>query len=84
MPDIVQYLTGEKTFVETGTIDQYLGNGRYRVKLKDRPLIIRSAVERLFSVGARVVINRIGDMRYIVGATGHAATANFKEVVIDA
>ena len=84
MSDIVQYLTGEKTFVETGTVENYLGKGKYWVKLKERRLVIRSVVERLFGVGDRVVINRIGDMRYIVGVTGHSHTATAREVVIDA
>jgi hypothetical protein len=86
MSDIVQLLTGsERSIIESGTIEEYLGAEKYRVVLGGgRRLIIRSAVQRVFNVGARVVINKIRDSRYIVGTTGHTDTATAREVIINA
>ena len=84
MSDIIQLLTKETAIIEAGTVEEYLGNRKYRVNLNGRPIVIRAAVERLFDNGARVVINRIADMRYIVGTTGKTDTVTEKEVVINA
>jgi hypothetical protein len=86
MSDIVQLLIGkEESIIESGTISEYLGAGKYRVVLGGgRQLIIRSAVQRFFNNGARVVINKIRDSRYIIGVTGHTDTATAREVVINA
>lgn len=86
MSDIVQLLIGkEKSIIESGTIEEYLGAEKYRVVLGGgRRLIIRSAVQRAFNNGARVVINKVKDSRYIIGTTGHTDTATAREVVINA
>jgi hypothetical protein len=85
MSDFVQFLTGNKSFIETGTVEDYFGNGKYRVTVGGQQLIIRSALDAwAFTMGDRVIINRVGDLRYIVGATGQSNTVVEKEIVINA
>lgn len=84
MHDIIQSLTNKESVIETGTIDEYIGGGKYRLRMKGRELIVRSAVSQLFNDGTRVVINRVGDSRYIIGATGQMEGRIEKEIVINA
>ncbi len=84
MHDIIQSLTREDSVIETGTIDEYIGGGKYRLRMKGRELVVRSAVPQIFNNSTRVVINRVGDSRYIIGATGQMEGRIEKEIVIDA
>ena len=84
MHDIIQSLTREDSVIETGTIDEYIGGGKYRLGMKGRELVVRSAVSQIFNNNTRVVISRVGDSRYIIGATGQMEGRIEKEIVIDA
>jgi hypothetical protein len=84
MHDIIRSLIEKESVIETGTIDEYIGGGKYRLKMKGRELIVRSAVSQTFPHGTRVVINRAGESRYIIGATGQLEGKIDREVVIDA
>jgi hypothetical protein len=84
MHDIIQSLTKKESVIETGTVDEYLGDGKYRIQMNGRKILVRSAVVRLFDNGVRVVINRIGDTYYIIGATGQLENKIEREIVIDA
>jgi hypothetical protein len=84
MHDIIQSLTRKDAVIETGIIDGYLGHGKYRLQINGRKLVVRSAVDRLFENGVRVVVNRTGEAYYIVGPTGQLANQVKREVVIDA
>jgi hypothetical protein len=84
MSDIFQLLTNDDSFLETGTVEEYLGNSKYGVRVRGRYLTVRSAVERLFANGTCVVINRVANLRFIVGVTGQFDIKTEKEVVVDA
>lgn len=84
MSDIFQLLTNDDSFIETGIVERYLGNGKYEVRIGGRHLAVRSAVEQFFTNGTCVVINKVTNSRYIVGITGQFDIRTRKEVVIDA
>ena len=84
MSDIIQLLREQdRPVIETGTIEEYLGSSMYRVKIRGRALTVRSAVERSFPVGLRVVINRTESTRYIIGSSGQFDNKERKEVIIN-
>lgn len=82
MPDVFQFLASEDSVIETGIVDTYLGNNRYRVISGGTSRILRSAVNEKLESGSRVVINRTRNDRYIIGATNQLQTRTQNEIVV--
>lgn len=83
MSDFFRFLTAENSFIETGFVDKYLGKGRYRVNMNGTKRILQSALREKLIPGMRVIINRTGQDRYIVGTTRQLQTRAENEVVVD-
>lgn len=76
-------LNVEESQIETGFVDRYLGKGKYRVNMSGVKRVLRSAVKGKIGAGERVVINRKGQDRYIIGATQQLQTRKENEIIVD-
>ena len=83
MPDLIQRLTRDGGFIEPGTITAVLGDRKYRVEINGREVDIRSMTEKNLAQGARVLVNRTENERFIAGSTGQLKSTEIKEVIID-
>lgn len=84
MSDFLQYLRGvTDSNIEVGIVEDPLDKRKYRVRVKNRSIVLKSAVDRVLNAGEQVIINKTKYERYIVGVTDRKNTHNQKEVVID-
>jgi len=84
MSNFLQYLTGKAdSHIETGIVEDPLDKETYRVRLKNKSIILKSAIDRKLQAGEHVVINKTKYDRYIVGSTNRKNTQKQKEIVID-
>jgi len=83
MPNILQYLVSGDSYIETGIVQESLGNRKYKVEIRGQDIYLKSAVEKILKPGDQVVINRTQYDRYIVGTTQKIKSYTEKEVVVD-
>lgn len=84
MSDIIRKLTeSEDVQIETGFVNKYLGRSKYSVNVNGVKRVLRSAVREKIFAGERVVINKLGQDRYIIGTTRQLQTRGSKEIVVE-
>ena len=87
MSDILQEIAAaikRGDIIEIGSVDKYIGGGKYTVTLSGREKIATSAIDRPLQVGTQVVINSTDSGRFIIGTSRHLKTATIQEVTINA
>lgn len=83
MPDTIRFLNTEEGYIETGVIEEKLGDQFYRVKIGSQSHSIKAAVSQPMKRGNSVIINRTAIGRYIVGSTESLKSKQVKEIVIN-
>lgn len=82
MSDLLQLLASGSQYVETGFVEQYLGDDRYRVNMAGVRRIVRSGVNEKLATGMRVIINQTAHGRYVIGTTHRLQTRAENEIVV--
>lgn len=82
MSDIFSLLKQQESVIETGIIDSVLESNFYRVLIGRRFVRMKSVIGTKLHPGQRVIINKIKNNLYIVGAADSFSKKTKKEIII--
>jgi len=83
MLNIFQLLnTPNDSSIYTGVVEEFLGKRKYKVRVKSRSIVLKSAIEEQLKIGTYVVVNKTKYDKYIVGVSEIKKTKLIQEEVI--